>query len=88
MNAAYKNPVDTGRKLNVQKTFRRRPGRLLNVLYTFNLLPVPTGNLQAEIFQIPCNIFSNGMLPNYKKLYKSSRERFLSVFSFLVLCQP
>ena len=57
MNAAYKNPVDTGRKLNVQKTFRRRPGRLLNVLYTFNVLPAPTGNLQAEIFQIPCNLF-------------------------------
>ena len=31
------NPVDTGRKLNVHKTFRRRPGRLLNVLCTFNL---------------------------------------------------
>ena len=88
MNAAYKNPVDTGRKLNVQKTFRRRPGRLLNGLYTFNLLPVPTGNLQAEIFQILCNIFSNGMLPNYKKLYKNSREEFLSLFSFLILCQP
>ena len=23
-------PVDTGRKLNIHKTFRRRPGRLLN----------------------------------------------------------
>ena len=33
-------PVDTGHKLNVHKTFRRRPGRLLNVLYTFNLRPV------------------------------------------------
>ena len=30
-------PVDTGRKLNVHKTFRRHPGRLLNVLCTFNL---------------------------------------------------
>ena len=30
-------PVDTGRKLNVHKTFRSRPGRLLNVLCTFNL---------------------------------------------------
>ena len=30
-------PVDTGRKLNLHKTFRRRPGRLLNVLCTFNL---------------------------------------------------
>ena len=37
------NPVDTGRKLNVHKTFRRRPGRLLNVLCTFNLRPVSTG---------------------------------------------
>ena len=35
-------PVDTGRKLNVHKTFRRRPGRLLNVLCTFNLRPVST----------------------------------------------
>ena len=36
-------PVDTGRKLNVHKTFTRRPGRLLNVLCTFNLRPVSTG---------------------------------------------
>ena len=36
-------PVDTGRKLNVHKTFRRRPGRLLNVLCTFNLRPASTG---------------------------------------------
>ena len=36
-------PVDTRRKLNVHKRFRRRPGRLLNVLYTFNLRPVSTG---------------------------------------------
>ena len=36
-------PVDTGRKLNVHKTFGRRPGRLLNVLCTFNLRPLSTG---------------------------------------------
>ena len=36
-------PVNTGRKLNVHKTFRRRPGRLLNVLCKFNLRPVSTG---------------------------------------------
>ena len=36
-------PVDTGRKLNAHKTFRRRPGRLLNVLCTYNLRPVSTG---------------------------------------------
>ena len=38
-----KNPVDTGHKLNIHKTFRIRPGRLLNVLCTFNLRPVSTG---------------------------------------------
>ena len=32
-------PVDTRRKLNGHKAFRRRPGRLLNVLYTFNVRP-------------------------------------------------
>ena len=36
-------PVDTERKLDVHKTFRRRPGRLLNVLCPFNLRPVSTG---------------------------------------------
>ena len=36
-------PVDIGRKFNVHKSFRRRPGRLLNVLCTFNLRPVSTG---------------------------------------------
>ena len=35
------SPVDTERKLNVHKTFRRRP---LNVLCTFNLYPVSTGS--------------------------------------------
>ena len=38
-------PVDTGRKLNVHKTFRRRPERLLNVLCTFNLRSVSIGIL-------------------------------------------
>ena len=41
------NLVDTGRKLNVHKTFRRRPGRLLNVLCTFNLRLVSTGKLKC-----------------------------------------
>ena len=36
-------PIDTGRKVNVHKTFRRRPGRILNLLCTFNERPVPTG---------------------------------------------
>ena len=29
------NPVDTGHKLNVHETFRRRPGRLMYVQFTF-----------------------------------------------------
>ena len=37
------SPVDTGRKLNVHKTFRKRPGRLLSVLYMFSLRSVSTG---------------------------------------------
>ena len=41
----YYNPVDIGRKLNVHKTFRRRPGCLLNVVCTFNLRPVSTGKV-------------------------------------------
>ena len=36
-------PVGTGLKLNAYKTFRRRPGRLLNVLSTFSLRPVSKG---------------------------------------------
>ena len=36
-------PVDTGRKLNTHKTFRKHTGRLLNVLCTFNSRPVSTG---------------------------------------------
>ena len=41
-------PVDTRRKLNVHKMFRRRPGRLFNVLCTFNLRPVPIGCLRKN----------------------------------------
>ena len=44
-----RSPVDTGRKLNVHKTFRRRPGRLLNVLCTFNLRPVSTQGVDKTI---------------------------------------
>ena len=43
-----KIPVDTGRKLNVHKKIRRRLGRLLNILCTFNLRPVSTGILLHE----------------------------------------
>ena len=41
-NVKEKNmvPLDTGRKLNIHKRFRRRSGCLLSVLCTFNLRPV------------------------------------------------
>ena len=41
-------PVDTGHKLNIHKTFRRRSGRLLNVLCTFNLRPASTELLSYQ----------------------------------------
>ena len=46
--ADHTTPVDTGRKLNVHKAFRRRPGRLLNVLCTFNLRLVSTGTKRCS----------------------------------------
>ena len=36
-------PLDTGHELNVRKVFRRRPGRLLNVLCTFFMSCVQGG---------------------------------------------
>ena len=44
------SPVDTGRKLNVRKTFRRRPGRLLNVLCTLNLRPASMGSPNPGVY--------------------------------------
>ena len=61
-NNKYIVPIDTRRKLNVHKTFRRRPGRLLNVLCTFNLLPVSTGVCLycklSEAYLRPCQAFT------------------------------
>ena len=39
------SPLETGRKLKVHKTFRKHPGRLLDVLYTFNLVLCPRGDV-------------------------------------------
>ena len=44
----------TGRKLNEHKTFRRRPGRLLNVLCSFNLRPVSTGDCCCKALYLRC----------------------------------
>ena len=42
------DPVDPGRKLNVNKTFRRR---LVNVLCKLNLRPVSTGEVICCLFR-------------------------------------
>ena len=42
------SPLGTGCKLNVHKTFRRRPGRLLNVLCTLSLHPVSRGSAKRR----------------------------------------
>ena len=63
--------VDTGRKLNVHKTFRRRPGRLLNVLCTFNLCPVSTGVPAHPYFEASRLVrFINETLPPLEVSYK------------------
>ena len=54
--------MDTGRKLNVHKTFRRRPGRLLNVLCTFNLRPVSKSIQLTSKRGNASNHFTNMML--------------------------
>ena len=58
-------PVEIGRKLKVHKTFRSRPGRLLNILCTFNLRPVSTG----LYFSKPCK---NSNLWKYKFAFINS----------------
>ena len=47
--------VDTGHKLNVHKTFRRRPGRLLKVMCKFDLRPVSRGGV-IEWMTLPVSI--------------------------------
>ena len=47
-------PLDTGNKLNVHKTFGRRPGCLLNVLCTFNLRSL----FRRLILQLPMHFFT------------------------------
>ena len=42
--------LDTGRKLNIHKTFRRHPESLLKVLSTFSLRPVPRGHYVVTNF--------------------------------------
>ena len=42
-------PLGAECELGVQKTFRNRPGRLLNVLYTFRSCPASRGISKADL---------------------------------------
>ena len=77
------NPVDTGRKLNVHKTFRRRPGRLLNILYTFNLRPVSTGNM--DFWQSPKYV-SQRSGPSSFHVHTTSNNFFMKSFKRFKSC--
>ena len=65
-------PVDTGPKLNVHKTFRRRLGRLLNVSCTFNLRAVSTGlvtyGFLKKLFYVSINE-QNKIFVEFEKLF-------------------
>ena len=74
------NLVDTGRKLNVHKTFRRRPGRLLNVLCKFNLRPVSTGKSSLQKINI-CNLSSNADLASQENKKRSSAKVLVEKFN-------
>ena len=67
-------PIDAGRKLNVHKTLRRRPARLLNVLCTFGLRSMYMG------MQLSCkNRKDSSRLTIFVKIlyYKCFREFYI-----------
>ena len=65
-------PADTGRKLDVHKTSRRRPGRLLKVLCTFYLRPV----LRGRFFVLLVRIFQMNFFKRYRYFYKLNIQYF------------
>ena len=69
-------PVNTRRKLNVHKTFRRRPGRLLNFFCTFNLRPVSPA-------EPPCFVFVNQLFQRFVK----SMIKFLFYYKIGIILQ-
>ena len=93
----YTNPADTGHKLNVHKMFRRRPGRLLNVLCTSSLRPVFTGKLIvfkrpweltfAQHFQMITTLqfqkWSKGFLSEKKQNSQTSSFIFITIIDSL-----
>ena len=59
--------METGRKLNVHKTFRRCPGRLLSVLCTINVRPVSTGIFHLLIEEMQSDLYFSEKLANLTK---------------------
>ena len=72
-------------KLNVRKTFRRRPG--LNVLCTFNLRPVPTRLfIRTSIFRKSKKLFSLTSAFSWFAAYLQNRFMRRLEFSLLSNC--
>ena len=70
------HPLDTRRKLNVDKMFRRRPGRLVNLLFTFNLGPVSRGSSS--------NMLSNRQFAlSYESISMRKSLKLLPYFNFM-----
>ena len=71
-----------GRKFNVDKTFRRRPGLLLNVLCTINLRPLSRGNWVEKSFVIHTSKYfkrSSYYLP--MKFYANRKRHLVEAFA-------
>ena len=75
--------LDARRKLNIHETFRRRLGRLLNVLCTFNLRPVPRGIF--KITRIRCATEESIPANDARSSRNSGRGYQID---FLVNCDP
>ena len=77
--SSQNHPVDTGRRLNVSRTFRRCPGRLLNVLCTLDLCPVSTGQ-SSGFFEWSCtaaittSVHHGSTKPLHKNLFSSTQN--------------
>ena len=94
-------PLDTGRKLNVHKTFRRYPGRLPNLFYTVSLCPLSRGliywvilyrDCTSNLFkkETPTQVFSCEIYESFKNTYfedhlRTAVSRLLSTL-MLALC--
>ena len=92
------SPVSTGHTLNVHKSFRRRPGRLLNVLSTFNFCPVSTGSIVpsaqhvlkrgTETFRPKTPRLSNGILLGENESMALLCKQVDCLIFFLVIPKP